>query len=88
MSTNSWHGFQPGDRVSPDHIVSICEQRVRDGFTKPSSADWLRQCLGRIGASKHDLVWTPLSWTAWGATPLNPNNWRTLEGHPLPDAAA
>lgn len=83
MIRNSWHKLQSGDRVSPDYIVAICEKRMLDGFTKPSSASWLRHCLALIGAQNGELRWDPQSWIGWGFPPFNPKNWRTLEDQRL-----
>ena len=88
MSKGSYHGFAPGERVHTDRIISVCEQRIRDGHIKATSIPEKQGYLVVIRDCGHDfLIWSPQS-SHWGASPFNPNNWKSPEGQPITTAAA
>ena len=83
----AWHDFQPGERYTRAYMVAACERRIRNGGV--TSIEEKKQLLDQI--QKHApeiLVWSPLS-SGWGASPFNPNCWRTTEGNAIvPDNVA
>ena len=89
MSKGSYHGFVPGRRISTDHVIALCEQRIRDGHIKTTSIAEKQGHLATMRDCGHSfLIWTPQAEGSWGASPFNPNNWRSLEEKPITTATA
>ncbi|KAA0225915.1 MAG: hypothetical protein AKCLJLPJ_02205 [Fimbriimonadales bacterium] len=84
--SSSWHNFRTGQHYSLEDVVATCERRIKEGKVKDvrDKRDLLAQM--RLSAPR-TVVWSPFS-TGWGASPFNPNCWRTVQGTPiLPDEA-
>jgi hypothetical protein len=73
------HPFETGRSYSRDEVVSWCENYIRDGHVKAVPT---KQALVRSmdQSTMLTFVWTPTNQSGWGASPMNPNCWRTPEG--------
>lgn len=76
-----WHSFQPGEQYALGEVIAACERRIADGGViqgerKQRLVDLLRE------HGPPSVVWSPFS-TGWGASPFNPNCWRTPDGRPV-----
>ena len=74
----AWHDFQPGEQYPLAKVVADCERRIRDSGVvsaeqKQGMVDLMQQ------HAPETVVWSP-SGAGWGASPFNPNCWRTAEG--------
>lgn len=74
----SWHDFEHGGEYDRDQVVDVCERHIRSArLANPSLAS---ACVEEIRASKHRcIVFRPFG-SSWGASPMNPNAWRTTSG--------
>jgi hypothetical protein len=77
----AWHSFHEGETFLRDDVIAACEQRILDGGV--IAVEQKRYLLDRIrvAASAH-IVFSPQG-SGWGASPFNPNNWKTLDGEPI-----
>ncbi len=74
----SWHNFKEGQRVSRDDVIRICAAYINSG--KVQNPQEKRLYLKEFENSPHKIiVYTPQG-TGWGSSPLNPNNWRGIDG--------
>ncbi len=74
----AWHHFQAGERYRLSEVVATCERRVAIGGVlcvteKRGLFELLRQ------HAPAEVVWAPCS-SGWGASPFNPNCWRSADG--------
>jgi hypothetical protein len=75
----SWHGYTAGQQVPVHDVVERCERYVSSGSVVDRHDK--DQQLQRIRECGYDvIVYSPTEPKGWGSSPLNPNNWRTVEG--------
>lgn len=78
----TWHGYESGKPVKRDDVVAKCEEYINSG--KVRNPKQKREQVQQIRDCRHaDIVWTPQSYKGWGASPMNPNNWQTLNRKPI-----
>jgi len=77
----SWHPFIEGEPVETEHVIRLCGERLDSGKVLDAEE---KQCYIDffVRHAPETMVWKPMS-TGWGASPFNPNNWRTLDGDPV-----
>jgi len=74
----SWHNFILGQHVPRDEVIRVCDAYIRSGKVK--NVHNKRLYLEEFEKSPHDiLVYAPQG-SGWGKSPLNPNNWRAIDG--------
>jgi hypothetical protein len=76
----SWHGFEADEVVTRDQVVAACEERIASDKVVAKAEKEIYVDILR-SAPDH-LVWSPQGSAGWGASPFNPNNWRTVGGSP------
>jgi len=78
----SWHPFECGKPYSLAEVVSTSERRIDNGGVIRTGSK--RDLVKSIEHCGHEtLVWSPTNTAGWGASPFNPNCWRTLDGTPI-----
>jgi hypothetical protein len=77
----SWHGFEVGEIVTRDRIISACEERLATGVIIREERKEAMVELIRVAPER--LVWSPQQPQGWGASPFNLNNWRSVDGNPI-----
>jgi hypothetical protein len=75
-----WHEFKPSSQYLLSHVVAVCERRIAEGGViraaqKGTLVHRLASC------APPTIVWFPFS-SGWGASPFNPDCWRTTDGRP------
>lgn len=77
----TWHKFKEGQKVSVDEVVDVCEKHILSG--KVVNPDEKMKRLDLIRNCGHQFVTYSPTGTGWGNSPMNQNNWRTLEDEPI-----
>jgi hypothetical protein len=77
----SWHPFVTGEPVAKESVLRVCEERLASGAVLCGDEKRRYVALMREHAPAV-MVWSPMS-SGWGASPFNPNNWRSLDGQPV-----
>jgi hypothetical protein len=76
---SSWHDFETGRDYSVAEVASKCDRHISDGHVK--AIEKKKQLVRLIADCGHmNLVWTPSNESGWGASPMNPRLWRTVDG--------
>jgi hypothetical protein len=84
-SSETWHEYEPGQRVNTDEVVTRCEQHINSGKVK-NPEQKLRGIEAIRNCGHPVIVYSPRG-SGWGGSPMNPNSWRTPEGRPIIDSA-
>ena len=87
----SWHPFEVHETYSVSFVVPRCEAYLASG--KIVAVEEKRRLLQTMSErAPVSIVWSPFSDKGWGASPFNPNCWRTVDGQlilpssfPIPD---
>lgn len=76
----SWHPFKKGEIYDKSYIVEICFRYIDSG--KVADTDEKRRYVNEIESFlSSQLRFAPT--TSWGASPMNPDAWETLEGESI-----
>ncbi len=78
----SWHGFKGGNGVSLEEVIEKFEKNVRFGNVK-NREEKLRRLEDFRNCKYEVIVFFPISERGWGASPMNYNCWKTIEGQPI-----
>jgi len=82
MARHKWHEFELGEKYLKEQVVSACLKRISEGgVLKTETKSELVQQIDK--QPQPTIVWTPFQPQGWGASPFNPNCWRTPEGDPI-----
>jgi hypothetical protein len=73
----SWHRYKAGQAVPRDKTIAACEEYIHSG--KVIDIEGKEKLLDQIRSVSMTL-WFILPETTVRNSPLNPCNWRTLEG--------
>jgi hypothetical protein len=88
MKRKKWY-FQRGEKYLLEEVIIACDIRMRWGGVKRVESK--NEIVRRMEKyAPPTIVWCPKTFNGWGASPFNPNCWRTVEGGPIipPDLAA
>jgi hypothetical protein len=68
VKTMSWHGYEDGQQVELEDILTTCEQYIASG--KVVNREEKEHYLELVAACGHSfLIFSPSSRTGWGSTP-------------------
>lgn len=78
----SWHGIEAGQQIASDEVCRLCERHIRKGGVHDVKGKLC--CVARIRNCGYTrIVFAPIAWKGWGASPMDPNAWRTTGGAPI-----
>lgn len=76
--------LEPGGVYDKEEVIRLCTSRI----PKVQNPREKQEYIDLIQQSPYDkLVWKPSAEAGWGASPMNPNNWRSVDGAALPPHA-
>jgi hypothetical protein len=78
----SWHGFERGEKVPLETVIEKFEKYVCSGGVK-NGEEKLRRLKDFRNCQHEFIVFSPISDKGWGASPMNYNCWKTIEGKPI-----
>ncbi len=82
MSKKPWHPFKAREKYEMSDVVGWCMTHIMSGEVKDKDGKW--ELLDQfLNCGQFFIVYAPRNAKGWGNSPMNPNNWKTVKGHPL-----
>ena len=81
MPYEPWHPFIAGEAYGRQFVVDVISARLESGDVR--ATEWKEKSeLEAIRSCHHEqIVFKPT--TGWGASPMNKNAWKTIDGHDI-----